>query len=171
MVPPMQGSNQPLPFGVNLTQMVSMKLDKNNFLLWKNMILPIIRGHNLEGHILGTKLCPLEFISTQTTGEAGASVKVTQNPQYSQWMFIDQLLIGWLYSSMTPEIAMRVMGSSNSNQLWTTVNESYVKLLADNLEVAGKTIPLADLITQVLVGLDEEYTPIVVQINSRDSIS
>lgn len=158
--------------------MVSVKLDKNNFLLWKNMTLPIIRGHNLKDHILGTKLCPPEFISTQTTGEAGASVEVTQNPQYSPWMSTDQLLMGWLYSSMTPEIAMRVMGSSNSNQLWTAVNESYgiqnksritfltgelqktrkgtmsidqylntVKLLADNLEVAGKTIPLADLVT------------------------
>lgn len=41
------------PFGVNLTQAVSVKLDRNNFLLWKNMILPIVQGHNLEGYILG----------------------------------------------------------------------------------------------------------------------
>lgn len=48
---------------------------------------------------------------------------------------------------------------------------SKVKLLASNVEVTGKAIPLPDLITQILAGLDEEYTPIVVQINSRDSIS
>ncbi|KAL2459904.1 Uncharacterized protein Adt_43324 [Abeliophyllum distichum] len=32
-----------------------------------------------------------------------------------------------------------------------------VKQLVDNLEVAGKAIPLSDLVTQVLAGLDEEY--------------
>ncbi|CAA3030988.1 Hypothetical predicted protein [Olea europaea subsp. europaea] len=46
-----------------------------------------------------------------------------------------------------------------------------VKLLADNLEIAGKPIPHLDLVTQVMASLDEEYTPVVVQINSRDSIS
>ncbi|KAL2475606.1 Uncharacterized protein Adt_36342 [Abeliophyllum distichum] len=125
LVPPMLESNLPSPFGVNLTQMPSVKLDKNNFLLWQNMILPIIRGHNLEGHILGTKMCPPEFVATQIIGEARTNVEMIPNPQYTQWMSIDQLLIGWLYSSMTPEIAMRVMGSSSSNQLWLTVKESY----------------------------------------------
>lgn len=37
-----------------------------------------------------------------------------------------------------------------------------VKFLANNLEIDGKTIHHLDLVTQVLVGLDEEYTPIVV---------
>ncbi|KAL2480057.1 Uncharacterized protein Adt_33023 [Abeliophyllum distichum] len=46
-----------------------------------------------------------------------------------------------------------------------------VKLLSDNLDIAVKKILHSDLATQVLAGLDEEYTPIVVQINSRDSIS
>ncbi|KAL2493053.1 Uncharacterized protein Adt_28681 [Abeliophyllum distichum] len=77
MVLPHQGSNHLSPFGVNLTQTSCIKLDKNNFLLWQNMVLPIIRGHNLEGY------------------------------------------------SGNKEIAMRVMGSNNSNQLWTAVKESY----------------------------------------------
>ncbi|KAL2493280.1 Chitin-binding type-1 domain-containing protein [Abeliophyllum distichum] len=94
MVPPMLGSNQSSPFGVNLTQTPSVKLDKNNFLLWQNMILPIIRGHNLEGHILGTKVCPPEFVGTQIIGEAGTNVEMIPNPQYTQWMSTDQLLIG-----------------------------------------------------------------------------
>ncbi|KAL2475265.1 Uncharacterized protein Adt_36001 [Abeliophyllum distichum] len=48
---------------------------------------------------------------------------------------------------------------------------SAVKQLADNLEIAGKKIDHVDLVTQVLAGLDEEYIPIVVQINSRDQVS
>lgn len=41
MVPPMKGSNNRSPFGVNLTQVVLVKIDKNNFLPWPNVILPI----------------------------------------------------------------------------------------------------------------------------------
>ncbi|KAL2517770.1 hypothetical protein Adt_14017 [Abeliophyllum distichum] len=40
---------------------------------------------------------------------------------------------------------------------------STVKQLADNLEIAGKRVDHADLVTQVLVRLDEEYTCIVEQ--------
>ncbi|KAL2476210.1 Retrovirus-related Pol polyprotein from transposon RE1 [Abeliophyllum distichum] len=43
------------PFGMNLTQAASVKLDRDNFLLWKNVIMPIVRGHGLEGYLLGTK--------------------------------------------------------------------------------------------------------------------
>ena len=46
-----------------------------------------------------------------------------------------------------------------------------VKSIADNLALAGKTVESTDLITQVFAGLDEEYTPIVVQITGRKSIT
>lgn len=43
------------------------------------MIVPVIHGHNLEGHILDTKVYPPKFIGTQTTGDVGVSVEMTQN--------------------------------------------------------------------------------------------
>ncbi|KAL2542972.1 Uncharacterized protein Adt_03950 [Abeliophyllum distichum] len=134
VVSPLLGGNHSSSFGMKLTQTPTVKLNKNNFLLWKNMVMPIICGQNLEGFILGTKL-----------------------------------LMGWLYSSMSPEIAMRVMGSTSSSKLWTAIEKSYgimnrsriifltselqrtrkgamsidqylstIKHLADNLEIAGK---------------------------------
>ncbi|KAL2471126.1 Integrase [Abeliophyllum distichum] len=45
---------------------------------------------------------------------------------------------------------------------------SKVKILADNIEVARKPILLADLVNQVLAGLDEDYTPIVVTIEVEE---
>ncbi|KAL2471125.1 Uncharacterized protein Adt_39261 [Abeliophyllum distichum] len=79
-VPPLIGGNHFTLFGVNLSQTPSVKLDKENCLLWRNMILPIIRGHNLECYLLGTKLCPLETIATQITSEAGATATVELSP-------------------------------------------------------------------------------------------
>lgn len=62
VISPILGGNHFTLFGMSLTQTHSIKLDRDNYLLWKNMILPIIRGHNLEGYLLGTKVCPSEFI-------------------------------------------------------------------------------------------------------------
>lgn len=50
--------------GMNITHSPSVKLDRNNFLLWKNMIMPIIKGHNLDGYLLRTNECPPEFSAT-----------------------------------------------------------------------------------------------------------
>ncbi|KAL2506579.1 Uncharacterized protein Adt_22200 [Abeliophyllum distichum] len=98
-------ANQLSLFGMNLTQTPSVKLDRNNFLLWKNMIMPIIKGHNLEAFILGTKKCPPEFIGSQTITNDGERVEMLPNLEHIKWISTDQLLMGWLYSSMTPEIA------------------------------------------------------------------
>lgn len=38
-----------------------------------------------------------------------------------------------------------------------------MKSLADNLELAGSPLPI-DLCNHILVGLDDEYTPIVTQL-------
>ncbi|KAL2491518.1 Retrovirus-related Pol polyprotein from transposon RE1 [Abeliophyllum distichum] len=48
---------------------------------------------------------------------------------------------------------------------------STIKQLTDNQGIAGKKIDHANLVTQVLARLDEEYNPIVVQVNCRDQVS
>lgn len=129
------------------------------------MILPIIRGHNLEGYILRTKVFPQEFTGTQITGKAGTSVEMVKNPKYCQWMSTDQLLMGWLYSSnelwianeesygvqnrsritfLTAELQKSRKGNMSIDQYLNKVMQ-----LVDNLEITGKTIIQSDLIIQV----------------------
>ncbi|KAL2524524.1 Uncharacterized protein Adt_09578 [Abeliophyllum distichum] len=110
-------------FSMNLTQASSVKLDKDNFLLWKNVIMPVVRGHGLEGYLLGSKVCPPQFINSQITPEIGSTMEMIPNPEYSRWISVDQLLMGWMYSSMTPEIVMRVMGCNSLSELWKAINE------------------------------------------------
>ncbi|KAL2475256.1 Uncharacterized protein Adt_35992 [Abeliophyllum distichum] len=74
------------PFGMNLTQAATVKLDRDNFLLWKNVIMHVVRGHGLEGYLLGTKECPPQFINIQVTAETGETVEMCPNPEYSRWI-------------------------------------------------------------------------------------
>lgn len=40
-------------------------------------------------------------------------------------MATDQLLLGWLYNSMIPEVAIQVMGYENAKDLWSAVQELF----------------------------------------------
>lgn len=123
-----------------LNKITSIKLDRSNFLLWKNLALPILRSYKLEGHLSGGNSCPPQFIqstgadstpsgapveegaiSTQS-GVVGAfasdiTTKVV-NPLFESWIAVDQLLLGWLYNSMTPEVETQVMGYEKTQDLW-----------------------------------------------------
>ncbi|KAL2506632.1 Retrovirus-related Pol polyprotein from transposon TNT 1-94 [Abeliophyllum distichum] len=77
------------------------------------------------------------------------------------------------FGVMNRSMVIFLTGELQKTKKWSmSINEylNVVKQLADNLEVTGKAITHIDLVTQVLVGLDEDYTPIVVQINSRKHV-
>ncbi|KAI4297688.1 hypothetical protein L6164_037568 [Bauhinia variegata] len=177
-----------------LTSLCFVKLDRNNYLLWKSMILPMLRGHKLDSYILGTKPCPEPFI----IGESGRKT----NPVYEEWVTNDQLLLGWLLNSISQEIATQLLHCQTSNELWeatqslfgaytrsritlpksefhrirkgTMKMEEYLnkmKNLFDSLTLAGSLVSTFNLITQTLSGLDIEYNPIVVQLADKENLT
>lgn len=56
------------------------------------MNMPIIQENKLNGYVLGTKLCPLEFLP-RTTDESTIRIP---NPDYDDRISNDQLLLGCL---------------------------------------------------------------------------
>lgn len=71
----------------DLLTSVSVKLDINNFPLWRSLVLPVIRGCKLDDYILGTKECPQEFITVADSNK-------TKNPSFEEWVADDQMLLG-----------------------------------------------------------------------------
>ncbi|KAK0607470.1 hypothetical protein LWI29_015583 [Acer saccharum] len=190
------------PFGNSMGKSFAIKLDRNNYTLWKTMVTTVIKGHRLDGYLFGTCPCPPEFILTEITAQGATGFGLRLNPNYEQWVVNDHHLMGWLYGSMTESVATQVMGCSTSANLWTTLEnlygahskskmnavrtsiqttrkgtismEEYLKQMkswADVLAIAGDPYPEPLLISNVFSGLDADYMPIVVLIESRESIS
>lgn len=102
-------TSQPLfSFGGMPTQHLAIKLHNDNFLLWQNMLLPILRGHKLEGFLNGETPSPSKFLVSTTTSStsvvAGIPTQTRKelNPEYEVWILKDQLLLDWLYNSIQP---------------------------------------------------------------------
>ena len=50
-----------------------VKLDQNNFILWRTQVLASVKGNGLEGFINGDLKCPEQFLPFTSTGEASSS--------------------------------------------------------------------------------------------------
>ena len=102
----LQKTNVSFPFTTTLSTTLLIKLYQDNFLLWKYQVLPIARGHGIEGCLFGTKPQPPEFLESQD--EDGYNVRII-NPEIEQWNREDQLLLSWLLSSLSIVILSQVV--------------------------------------------------------------
>ncbi|KAM6595209.1 hypothetical protein CsatA_005733 [Cannabis sativa] len=89
---------------------LSIKLDNENFLLWRPQFVSADKGHQLLNFISPNFTPPQKFLSDRDE-EAGLI-----DPQFVQWEIQDQLL-----SSMSEGILTHVVGCETSAQF--TVNE------------------------------------------------
>lgn len=78
-------------------------------------MLPVIKGNRLDSFINSTNPCPPQ----ETVIDKGSE----PNPKHDEWMVKDQLLLGWLYSSITPEVAAQLINCTTSQQLWTSIEQ------------------------------------------------
>ncbi|KAL8507591.1 hypothetical protein ACS0TY_018218 [Phlomoides rotata] len=59
-----KGESAPLqPVQLPLNQLILVKLNEDNYLIWKQQVLVVVRGHGLDGYLTGGRPCPDEFLS------------------------------------------------------------------------------------------------------------
>ena len=76
-----------------LSQLITMRVEDDNFLMWKYQIENVIRGYGLEGFLFGTKQVPPKMVTN------GTGILVP-NPKFRDYQRQDHLLISWLLSSI-----------------------------------------------------------------------
>ncbi|EEF39494.1 conserved hypothetical protein [Ricinus communis] len=81
----------------------------------------IIRGNRMEGRIIGTRKCPLEFVTLVNDEEE----TIADNPKYEDWAIHDQILIGWLYNSIEPDVASKIMEYETSKDLLESIRDLF----------------------------------------------
>ncbi|KAK9096480.1 hypothetical protein Sjap_021977 [Stephania japonica] len=78
----------------------------------KAMVLPLFRGCRLDGHLLGTIVCPPEILE-----------ETASNPEYEEWYARDQFCLGWLISAISKEVASAVVGAKNAREAWRNIED------------------------------------------------
>ena len=171
-----------------------IKLNQNNFILWRSQVISSIRANELEGFIDGSHICPPRvFINL----EQDQTIVTTPNPEYQVWKKQDHILLSWLLSSLIEEVLDTVVDCSTSLEVWTTLSNQFgartrarilhlrtqiqttkkssltiheyysrMKSILNALRAAGSNMSDDYFIMCVFAGLGSEYDSVVASINS-----
>ncbi|KAK2663907.1 hypothetical protein Ddye_002481 [Dipteronia dyeriana] len=104
----------------NLAHIVSIKLDRNNYILWLAQFLPVLMSQNLIGFVDGTKSCPAKFKVDSFRNDT-----TDIDPAYTEWQQKDQLILSWINASLTPSVLSTVALLSTSHATWKSLEKRY----------------------------------------------
>jgi hypothetical protein len=102
--------------------LVTIKLTRDNYLLWKAQIVPYLRGQHLFGFFDGSRPAPPQTLTVTTDGISKLS---TQSRAYQAWLIQDQMILSALISSLSENILAYVVKCTTSREVWLTLERMF----------------------------------------------
>lgn len=194
---PLSASSLPIPSYLqslisNITSLLNVKLNWENFLLWWSQFLAAIRAHLLLHILTASELVPIEFI-TDTDG------KKSLNPKHIEWLQIDQYLLSCIFATISESILPYVIHLEQANDVWVALERKFtsvsrlnilqlknqlqcikkssltmhdylknIKSISDTLATVVTPVDDEDLILFTLGGLPAKYNPFKMAVSTRD---
>ncbi|XP_040987834.1 uncharacterized protein LOC121235556 [Juglans microcarpa x Juglans regia] len=137
--PTFQPFINPLPFSSHL---VTVKLNHENYLLWKAQIMPYLKGQNLFGFVDGTNATTSRQI----------------------WVILEDLFAAKSQAQTMHVQYQLAMLKKGFDSVATYYQKA--KLLRDTLFAAGKPSSSSDFVTFLLAGLGSDYESMVTSITT-----
>ncbi|EYU33085.1 hypothetical protein MIMGU_mgv1a022287mg, partial [Erythranthe guttata] len=184
---PSSAYTTPMMPSISPSQILSLKLSDDNYMLWKAQLLPFLRGHNLYGFVDGSFSAPEVFDEMSQP-----------NPAYSVWHQNDQSVMSLLISSLSESVMAHVLEATTSREVWQILEDMFsansqarvmqlffqlttlkkgaesvaiyyrrAKLLVDTLAMAGKLVPSSEFIVFLLAGLGSDFDSVVTSITTQ----
>ena len=178
-----------------LKDLVSVKLDATNYVIWKYQILSIFETYSLIDMLDGTVSPPEQYLEDEN-GE----LSLHENILYKQWKAHDQALKTLINATLSPSAITLVIGQTTAQGVWQVLERRYtslsrthilslkaeldrvkksttetitvyldrVKEIRDKLGSVGVIVDDEDLLHTVLKGLPAEYDTFCSAMRTRD---
>ncbi|KAB2629117.1 hypothetical protein D8674_033912 [Pyrus ussuriensis x Pyrus communis] len=144
----------------NIAGMVPTKLNRQNYITWRSLFLPVLKRFKLFGLITGDDPCPPPFVRDSS----GSQIL---NPAHDLWCERDQILTIWINSTLAEDLLPLTIGMEDSRDASMTDYLNSIKDVSDKLAAAGEPISDSDLVAYILAGLPDEYESFVDSIETR----
>lgn len=123
----MDDTSDPLSVpSLSISQCVTLKLSSSNYLLWKTQFESFLSSQCLLGFLNGDSLRPAPTITTRD----GDVVTEAANPEFTKWVRRDQLVMAWLFGSLSEEALRSVYGLNSAQEVWLTLGKKYNRVSA-----------------------------------------
>uniref|UniRef100_A0A803NL56 Reverse transcriptase Ty1/copia-type domain-containing protein n=1 Tax=Cannabis sativa TaxID=3483 RepID=A0A803NL56_CANSA len=100
----------------SFNQTISVKLDDTNYLVWRMQMQNIIIANGLEGYIDGTVACSAQFPNSTSS---------QVDPAFTTWHRYNQLLMSWLYASLSDSMLGQIVGFTTATEIWVSLERTY----------------------------------------------
>ena len=101
--------------------LITIKLTRENYLLWKAQIVPYLKGQHLYGYLDGS----IAALPQSLTIEVGGDVQVIQNPDFGHWYLQDQMILSAIISSISERILAHVVKFNTSRDVWQALEKMF----------------------------------------------
>jgi hypothetical protein len=112
----------------DITNLVSVKLDQNNYMLWKFQITSTFKAYKLLDVVDGSYPCP-EMYTQDSNGDA----TFVLNPDFLLWDTKDQALISMINATLSPLALALVIGQKSTKGVWDTLEKRYTSFSRSNI--------------------------------------
>ena len=174
-------------------------LTRENFLVWKALVVPALRGAQVLALVEGSEDAPEEYLEVEDDNKK--KIKI-ENPDYLTWIARDQQVLRFIINSLSPDVLAHVIGLESSADVWSAINAlvssksrsriqqlrsalndskkgdlsatkyiAKMKNFASELAAAGKPLDDDELIWYILHGLGSSYNSLKTAINANPATS
>lgn len=106
---------------LTITQCVTLKLKDDNYLIWKLQFEQFLSSQALLGYVNGAMPRPPQTV-TVTQGEQTTEAA---NPEFLRWVQKDQLIMAWIYGTLSENALRTVYGLNTSQEVWHCLGQKY----------------------------------------------
>ena len=187
----------PNPSPTSLTpihHLITIKLTRENYLLWKAQVVPYLKGQHLYGYLDGSTPAPPQSLTIESDGD----VQVIQNPDFDHWYLQNQMILSAIISSLSKRILAHVVKFNTSRDVWQALEKMFTSqsrartmqiqyqlailkkgnssiadyfhqftTLVDTLAATAHALNDFEVISFLLVGLGSEYDSFVTSVTTR----
>ena len=140
--------NQPLLLLSNMSNMMTVKLDSSNYIVWKHQISMVLETYSLFELLDDTQPILEKFLTE-------GSVTAILNPEYSIWKSKEKALLTFISSTLTPFVLALTVGCHSAKEVWkvlenrfSSISRSHIMNLKGELHNIRKGCDSVDLYLQ-----------------------
>nr|POE96166.1 hypothetical protein CFP56_62425 [Quercus suber] len=121
--------NQPLLFLSNMSNMMTVKLDNSNYIVWQHQISMVLETYSMIELLDEDQLALGKFLK-----DFSGSITAILSPDYLTWKSKKKALLIFISSTLTPSILALTIGCSLALEVWRVSNRTRsTKLRFDEL--------------------------------------
>ena len=116
--------NQPLLLLLNMANMMTVKLDSTNYIVWKHQITMVLETYSIFDLLDEMQSIPKKFLK-----DLFGSITAIINPDYLTWKSKEKALLTFMISTLSPSILAIMVGCTIAIDVWKVLENCFSYIL------------------------------------------